>query len=118
MAKLVRCSSGSILDVAVDLRVGSPSFGKSIARELNGENMQQLYIPVGFGHAFLALSEWADVEYRCSGYYEPKAEGVIAWNDPELGIAWPIASPHLSARDAAAMSLQQYRQQPAFHFQK
>ena len=100
MSKLVRCSSGSILDVAVDLRVGSPTFGKWFKAELSEENMHQLFIPVGFGHGFLTLSEWADVEYRCGGYYEPKAEGAIAWNDPDIGIPWPLANePQLSAKD-------------------
>ena len=114
MSKLVRCSSGSILDVAVDLRVGSPTFGKWFKTELSEENMHQLFIPVGFGHGFLTLTEWADVQYRCGGYYEPKAEGAIAWNDPDLKIEWPIAAPVLSARDASAPSLKQYLEQPAF----
>ena len=76
--------------------------------------MHQLFIPVGFGHGFLTLSEWADVEYRCGGYYEPKAEGAIAWNDPDLKISWPIAAPAMSARDASAPSLKQYLERPAF----
>jgi dTDP-4-dehydrorhamnose 3,5-epimerase len=114
MSKLVRCSHGSILDVAVDLRVASQTFGKWFAAELSDSNMHQLFIPVGFAHGFLALSPWADVEYKCGGYYEPKAEGAIAWNDAELKIAWPINDPVLAARDASAMSLRQYLQHPAF----
>ena len=114
MSKLVRCSGGSILDVAVDLRIGSPTFGKWFKTELSEENMHQLFIPVGFGHGFLTLTEWADVQYRCGGYYEPTAEGAIAWNDPDLKISWPIDAPVLSARDASAQSLKQYLERPAF----
>jgi len=116
MSKLVRCPHGSILDVAVDLRVGSPTFARWFAAELNDTNMHQLFIPVGFAHGFLALSAWADVEYKCGGFYEPKAEGAIAWNDKDLNISWPIAAPVLAPRDASAMSLRQYLERPAFHY--
>jgi len=78
MSKLVRCTAGSILDVAVDLRVGSPTFGAWVAEELTADNMRQLFVPVGFGHAFLTLSETADVLYKCGGYYAAKAEGAVA----------------------------------------
>ncbi len=115
MAKLVRCSSGAVLDVVVDLRVGSPTFGMSFAMELTGENHRQLLVPVGFGHAFLTLSEQADVEYKCSGYYEPPAEHTIAWNDPEIAAAWPTTNPIVSAKDARGMTLAYYRARPAFH---
>src|SRR5204863_10126580 len=74
MGKLVRCTAGAILDLAVDLRAGSPTFGRWVAIELTAENMRQLYVPVGFGHAFLALTEGAEVQYRCTGYYSPRAE--------------------------------------------
>jgi len=116
MSKLVRCSSGSILDVAVDLRVGSPTFGRWFKSELSVENMHQLFVPVGFGHGFLTLTEWADVEYKCGGYYEPRAEGAIAWNDPDLKIDWPMDHPVVSERDASGMSLKQYLERPAFHY--
>lgn len=116
MSKLVRCANGSILDVAVDLRVGSPTFARWFKTELSDTNMHQLFIPVGFAHGFLALSVWADVEYKCGGYYEPKAEGTIAWNDEDLNISWPVAQPVLAPRDASAMSLKQYLQRPAFHY--
>ena len=116
MSKLVRCANGSILDVAVDLRIGSPTFARWFKTELSDTNMQQLYIPVGFAHGFLALSEWADVEYKCGGYYEPQAEGAIAWNDRELNISWPTSDPVLAPRDASAPSLQQYLERPAFHY--
>jgi dTDP-4-dehydrorhamnose 3,5-epimerase len=114
MAKLVRCTSGAVLDVAVDLRVGSTTFGRSFATELTGENHRQLLVPVGFGHAFLTLSEQADVEYKCSGYYEPSAEHTIAWNDPEIAAAWPTTTPIVSAKDARGMTLAEYRTRPAF----
>jgi dTDP-4-dehydrorhamnose 3,5-epimerase len=115
MAKLVRCSLGAILDVAVDLRAGSPTFGRSFALELTGENHRQLLVPVGFGHAFLTLSDEADVEYKCSGYYEPSAEHTVAWNDPEIAAPWPITAPIVSAKDARGMTLAEYRTRPAFH---
>ena len=117
MAKLVRCVRGRILDVAVDLRAGSPTFARHVDVELDDERMQELLVPVGFAHAFLALSEWADVEYKCSGFYTPSAERVLAWNDPDLGIAWPVASPILSARDRQAMSLQEYARNPSFRYE-
>ena len=114
MAKLVRCSSGAVLDVVVDLRVSSPTFGRSFALELSGENQRQLLVPVGFGHAFLALSEQADVAYKCSGYYDPSAEQTIAWNDPEIAAAWPTKTPIVSSKDARGMTLAEYRTRPAF----
>ena len=114
MAKLVRCSTGAVLDIVVDLRIGSPTFGRSLAVELSGENYRQLLVPVGFGHAFLTLSAQADVEYKCSGYYEPSAEHTIAWNDPEIAAAWPTATPIVSAKDARGMTLAEYRARPAF----
>lgn len=116
MVKLVRCSVGEVLDVAVDLRVGSPTFAHWHAVPLSAANRRQLYIPIGFGHAFLALSEPAEVEYKCSGYYNQAAEAVIAWNDPEIGIVWPEPHPVLSVRDAQGMSLRDYMRRPAFVF--
>ena len=118
MAKLVRCTAGRVLDVAVDLRVGSPTFGRWTATELSLENMRQLLVPVGFGHAFLTLTETADVIYKCSGYYAPSAEGAIRWNDPDLKIQWPVKDPIVSDRDAVAPSLQDYLRKPAFHYQR
>lgn len=114
MAKLVRCSRGAILDVAVDLRAGSPTFGRWVAVELSDENARQLYVPVGFGHGFLTLSEVAEVQYKCSGFYAPAAEGAVRWDDPEIGIAWPVADPVISAKDQVARSLAEYRERPAF----
>jgi dTDP-4-dehydrorhamnose 3,5-epimerase len=114
MAKLVRCAAGAILDVAVDLRLGSPTFSQWYALELTADNARQLFIPVGFGHAFLALSDVADVDYKCSGYYDRAAECVIAWDDPDIGIAWPEKQPILAERDTRGMSLSDYRKRPAF----
>jgi dTDP-4-dehydrorhamnose 3,5-epimerase len=114
MAKLVRCSNGAVFDVVVDLRMGSTTFGRSFALELTGENHRQLLVPVGFGHAFLTLSEQAIVEYKCSGYYDPAAEHTIAWNDPEIAASWPIPNPIVSAKDARGMTLAEYRARPAF----
>jgi dTDP-4-dehydrorhamnose 3,5-epimerase len=114
MAKLVRCSSGAVLDVVVDLRVSSATFGRSFAMELSGENHRQLLVPVGFGHAFLALSEQADVEYKCSGYYDPSAEQTIAWNDPEIAAPWPTKTPIVSSKDARGMTVAEDRARPAY----
>ena len=114
MAKLVRCTVGKILDVAVDLRVNSPTFGKWFSIELTSENQTQLLIPVGFAHGFAALSDVCEVQYKQSGYYQPAAEGGIAWNDADLAIEWPIENPILSKRDQNQLSLKQYRENPAF----
>ena len=115
-AKLVRCTAGSLLDVAVDVRAGSPTFGRWVAVELSAANHRQLYVPAGFGHAFLALEDPTELQYRCSEYYAPAAEGAIRWDDPDIGIEWPLADPQLSARDAAAMPLSEYAKTPAFTF--
>jgi dTDP-4-dehydrorhamnose 3,5-epimerase len=114
MAKLVRCSRGAVLDVVVDLRVSSATFGQTFAMELTGENHRQLLVPVGFGHAFLTLSDEAEVEYKCSGYYDPAAEQTIAWNDAEIAAAWPTKTPIVSSKDARGMTLAEYRARPAF----
>jgi dTDP-4-dehydrorhamnose 3,5-epimerase len=98
-AKLVRVVVGEIFDVAVDIRAGSPTFGRWAGARLSGKSFQQMYLPVGFAHGFCVLTEEADVEYKCSALYSPAAERGLAWNDPEIGIAWPIERPVLSARD-------------------
>ncbi|HMO53502.1 MAG TPA: dTDP-4-dehydrorhamnose 3,5-epimerase [Tepidiformaceae bacterium] len=116
MGKPVRCTAGAILDVAVDLRVGSPTFGKWVGVELTAENMRQIWVPDGFGHAFMTLSESAEVQYKCTGLYTPPSEGTVSWNDPEIGVQWPFSDPVLSARDQNGMSLQQYLQSPAFRY--
>ena len=103
MAKLVRCARGAILDVVVDLRRGSPTFGEWEAFELNDENLHQLYVPEGFGHGFCVTGEIADVIYKCSTYFVEENEGGIAYNDPDVGIEWPEGIELIpSERDANA----------------
>ncbi len=101
-SKLVRVIQGKVLDVAVDIRSGSPTFGQHVAVELTGENHRQLFIPRGFAHGFSVLSETAVFSYKCDNYYAPESEGAIAWNDPDLGIDWrvPAADVIVSAKDA------------------
>jgi dTDP-4-dehydrorhamnose 3,5-epimerase len=103
--KLVRAVAGEIWDVAVDIREGSPRFGRWTATTLSGENMRQLWIPPGFAHGFCVTSEIADVEYKCTEVYDPSCEIAVAWDDPSIGVAWPVADPQLSARDRAAPRL-------------
>ena len=107
VAKLVRCARGRILDVAVDLRRGSPTYGQWEAVELDEQSMRELYVPVGFAHGFCVLSDVADVLYKQSAYYDPAVERGIAWNDPDIGIDWPLPVEELtvSERDAAAPRL-------------
>jgi dTDP-4-dehydrorhamnose 3,5-epimerase len=114
LAKLVRCTVGRILDVAVDLRMSSPTFGRAFTVELTAENKSQLWVPIGFAHGFAALSDVCEVQYKQTGYYQPSCEAGIAWNDLELAIDWPIKNPLLSKRDQNQMSLKQYRENPAF----
>src|SRR5262245_7235575 len=114
LAKLVRCTVGKILDVAVDLRVSSPTFGKSFSIELSADNQSQILIPVGFAHGFATLSDLCEVQYKQTGYYNPASEGGIRWNDGDVGIVWPFDNPVLSNRDQNQVSLKQYRENPAF----
>jgi dTDP-4-dehydrorhamnose 3,5-epimerase len=100
-AKLIRVLAGEILDVAVDIREDSPTRGRWAAVPLSADNFRQLFIPVGFAHGFLVLSDEADIEYKCSDVYDPTSERGLMWNDPALGITWPIADPILSGRDRA-----------------
>jgi dTDP-4-dehydrorhamnose 3,5-epimerase len=112
MAKLVRCVRGSIVDVLVDVREGSPAFGQWEAFELNDENARQLYAPEGFAHGFCVTSELADVTYKCSSYYDPDLEGGFRYDDPEVGIEWPDLELEVSARDQAAPPLAELRELP------
>lgn len=98
-AKLVRAARGRIWDVVVDVRRSSPTFGRHEAFELDDVAHRQLYVPIGFAHGFCVLSDVADVAYRVSSYYDADAERGVAWDDPALGIAWPVADPILSERD-------------------
>lgn len=103
--KLVRVVSGSIFDVAVDIRSDSRTFGQWYGIELNEDNRLQLYIPPGFAHGFVTLSEQADLVYKCTSLYKPDDDACIAWNDPDIGIDWPINDPLVSEKDAAAPRL-------------
>ena len=114
LAKLVRCTAGRIFDVVVDLRAGAPTFGRWVGVELTAENKRQIYVPVGFAHGFQALTDGAEVQYKQTGFYAPEAEGTIAWDDPDVGVQWPLADPLLSPRDARGMTLRDYRDRPAF----
>ena len=102
-SKLVRVVEGKVLDVAVDIRRGSPTFGRYVAVELSAENHRQLFIPRGFAHGFAVLSDKAVFQYKCDNYYAPQSEGAIAWNDPAIGIDWRIPADKviLSAKDTA-----------------
>jgi dTDP-4-dehydrorhamnose 3,5-epimerase len=104
-AKLVRCLRGGIWDVAVDLRRDSPTYRRWEGYELDDERHRQLFVPAGFAHGFCVLSERADVAYKLSSYYDPGTEAGISWDDPEVGVEWPISDPVLSDRDRAAPRL-------------
>ncbi|WNJ81158.1 dTDP-4-dehydrorhamnose 3,5-epimerase [Cedecea neteri] len=106
--KLVRCTAGEVFDVAVDIRQGSATFGQWVGVHLSAENKRQLWIPEGFAHGFVTLSDTAEFLYKATQYYAPSAEGSILWNDESIGIDWPISQPpELSAKDAVAPVLQQ-----------
>lgn len=105
--KLVRVIAGEIWDVAVDIRRGSPWFRRWTAVKLSADNFRQLYVPPGFAHGFCVLSDVAEVEYKCTDFYDPDGELRLAWNDPELGIAWPITEPLLSPKDREARKLRE-----------
>jgi dTDP-4-dehydrorhamnose 3,5-epimerase len=107
--KLVHVARGSVFDVAVDIRVGSPTFGKWFGTELNDENLHSLWVPEGFAHGFFVLSEVADVIYKCTQLYEATDDRGVAWNDPRIGIAWPDRNPLVSSKDAAYEGLSESR---------
>ena len=101
--KLVRCGNGAIFDVAVDIRIGSPTYGHWEGHLLSDDNGRQLYIPVGFAHGFMTLKPDSEIVYKCSSYYAPETEGSIFWNDPDIGIKWPLnLKPLLSNKDQRA----------------
>ena len=97
--KLVRVSNGCVYDVAVDMREGSPTFKEHVSFILSDENQYQLYIPPGFAHGFCVISDNADFEYKCTEFYNPNSEVGIMWNDPDLGIDWPVSDPIVSDKD-------------------
>jgi dTDP-4-dehydrorhamnose 3,5-epimerase len=100
--KLVRVIEGEAFDVTVDVRRGSPAYGKHFATRLSADNFRQLYLPPGVLHGFLVTSDVAQIVYKCTDFYSPEAEFSVAWNDPDIGIAWPIESPILSEKDRCA----------------
>jgi dTDP-4-dehydrorhamnose 3,5-epimerase len=118
VAKLVRCASGRIVDVNVDLRQGSPTYGQWEAVELDDEGMRELYVPVGFAHGFCVLSDVADVLYKQTAYYDPAVERGIAWDDPEIGIEWPLPLDELivSERDRQAPKLAEVAAELPFRY--
>lgn len=103
--KLVRAVRGAIFDVAVDIRRSSPGYGRWVGVELTEDNRRMLWVPEGFAHGFCVVSDSADVVYKCTRLYEPANDRNIAWNDPQIGIEWPVGNPSLSAKDAAAPRL-------------
>jgi dTDP-4-dehydrorhamnose 3,5-epimerase len=103
--KLVRVVRGEVYDVALDIRKGSPTFGEWEGVILSEDNKKQFWVPPGFAHGFVVLSDTADFEYKCTDYYDPSDEGSILWNDPVLDIPWPIANPILSTKDQSAKRL-------------
>ncbi|MEK4345566.1 MULTISPECIES: dTDP-4-dehydrorhamnose 3,5-epimerase [Paenibacillus] len=107
-SKLVRCTKGAIFDVAVDIRHGSPSYGKWFGIELTADNKKQLLIPKGFAHGFMTLTDDVEVQYKCDELYAPECDGGILWNDPEIGIEWPMhIQPVLSVKDEKAPLLKE-----------
>lgn len=112
--KLVAVLRGKVLDVAVDIRVGSPHFGRHVAVELSEQNRRQLWVPRGFAHGFLVLSETADFFYKCDDFYSPENEVSIRWDDPAIGINWSIEKPSLSAKDADAPLLADIKNLPLY----
>jgi dTDP-4-dehydrorhamnose 3,5-epimerase len=106
-AKLVRCARGAVVDVAVDIRRGSPTYGRWDAVRLDDVALRAVYLPVGFAHGFLVVSEVADVVYKCSSYYDPEVERGFAWDDPDVGVRWPEIDIEVSERDAAAPRLRE-----------
>lgn len=105
--KLVRVTSGRVWDVAADINPASPTFKQWVGVELTGDNQRQFYVPPGYAHGFVVLSETADFLYKVTDYYDPTDEGAVVWNDPDLNIDWHISEPKLSAKDAAAPTLRQ-----------
>ncbi len=113
--RLIRCTVGEVWDVVVDLRVGSPTFGRWYGAALSAENKKQVLVAPEFAHGFVVLSEFAEVQYKCTNYHNPSAEACLAWNDPQVQIAWPVRDPILSDRDrTSGKTLQAYLQNPSF----
>jgi dTDP-4-dehydrorhamnose 3,5-epimerase len=119
MGKLMRVTYGSAFLVAVDIRKGSPTLGQWFGLEVSAENKKQVWAPAGFARGFCVLSDFAEIQYKCTGIYHNKAESGIRWNDPHIGIDWPVKNPELSAKDSQAQSLQEWLASPNsnnFHY--
>ncbi len=117
--RLVRCTVGEVWDVVVDIRLGSPMFGKWFGINLTADGKNQLLVPPGFAHGFCVLSPIAEVQYKCTNFHMTEAEKTLAWNDPEIGVPWPITNPTLSNRDREnGMSFRDYLAHPDFVYQK
>jgi dTDP-4-dehydrorhamnose 3,5-epimerase len=115
MGKLMRVTFGTAFLVAVDIRKGSPTLGQWYGREVSAENKLQIFAPAGFARGFCVLSDHAEIQYKCTGIYSNKAESGVLWNDPEIGIRWPIQTPNLSSKDMNAQTLTQWLQRPESH---
>jgi len=117
MGKLMRVSLGTALLVAVDIRKGSPTLGKWVAIEASVENRRQVWAPAGFARGFCVLSDVAEIQYKCTGLYNSKGESGIRWDDPEIGIKWPLADVQLSEKDKKAQTLAEWLVRPeSSHF--
>jgi dTDP-4-dehydrorhamnose 3,5-epimerase len=112
--KLIRVVTGTVFDVLVDVREGSPAFGTWEGYELSGENKRQLWVPPGFAHGFCVLSDAADFLYKCSDYYHAETEMTLLWNDPAIGIEWPVSDPILSDKDRQGVPLRELPRLPQF----
>ena len=112
MGKLMRATVGAAFVVAVDIRKGSPTLGQWYGREISSEDMLQVWAPAGFARGFCALSDVVEVQYKCTATYHAACESGILWNDPEIGIDWPVAEPVLSPRDAEAQTLAEWLERP------
>lgn len=118
MGKLMRVTFGSAFLVAMDIRIGSPSFGKWFGIEVSAENKKQIWAPAGFARGFCVLSEFAEIQYKCTGIYSSQAESGILWNDPAVGIEWPCKTPILSGKDERAQTLDMWLKRPESKFFK
>lgn len=110
-AKLVMATRGAVLDVAVDIRRGSPTFGKYVSAVLSEDNKRMIFIPEGFAHGFKVITDEADFQYKCSNYYDPESERSIFWNDPAIGIDWDVSEPLLSEKDMKAPLLSEMKEE-------
>jgi dTDP-4-dehydrorhamnose 3,5-epimerase len=121
MGKLMRVTYGSAFLVAVDIRKGSPTLGQWFGVQVSAKDKKQVWAPAGFARGFCAVSDFAEVQYKCTGIYNPKGESGIRWNDPKIGIHWPVKEPELSGKDRQAQTLDEWLASPAsnhFQFQK